>query len=214
MGEGSYRGGHSSSMIELVNPQGVEIALATTADNISATLQTTLTNGGRYLVLASDAGNNEVGSYASPLQRLNSQTNAPLLAYGQTTNGMISQVGQFNSYQFAASALDVLRVVMCELCPYTTHFRSMIELVNPQGVEIALATTADNISATLQTTLTNGGRYLLLASDAGNNEVGSYALTLQDRKSTRKKSSHAYRSYAVCTMNQDSQFNSYQFDAS
>src|SRR5207247_2156968 len=134
--------------------------------------------------------------------------------YGQTTNGTINQVGQFNSYQFDASAGDVVRVVMSDGNESADNCTPMTRLVHMPAAPVALATTADNISATLQTTVTNGGRYLLLASDAWNDEVGSYALTLQRLSLHDALPILVYGQTTNGTISQVGQFNSYQFDAS
>jgi hypothetical protein len=133
----------------------------------------TLTNGGTYLIIALDQGNNETGDYALVLQRLVNPCNAAPLACGATVSASLDGAGEVDAWSFTASAGDVMTFRL-NVTNSLTQFSPRLELFDPQGRTVSASGT------TFTGTLTNAGGYTLLVSyNSGTSRTGDYWLTVE-----------------------------------
>jgi hypothetical protein len=141
-----------------------------------------LRDTGRHRIVVQDAGGDEVGSYTVSLHGVSTKNRAqalscgPPLSCGGVVNATLRRPGDLDGYRFTAVAGDGLYVNTAPLGGSDADPRW--QLFQPNGSPVSGCTSAfggmDSCSALPET-----GTYTLIVSDAGANESGSYALSVQ-----------------------------------
>ena len=163
---------------ELYDSQGTRVGYSDnwTSSN-TATLDTPLTLGGTYTLIAYARGNANTGNYNLTWQRLNAPCNAAATTCGLTTPASISAAGEQDHYTLTAAPGDKATI---RLIRTAGTMAPDFELYDSQGTRVGYSDnwTSSN-TATLDTPLTLGGTYTLIVSARGNANTGSYNLTWQ-----------------------------------
>jgi len=134
-----------------------------------------LTSDGTYTIIASDYGGTASGDYILILLSLNA-TNAIAIDCGQTASGSLDAIGEIDSYTLKAYPNDAVVLTLTRtsgtLDPY-------LELFDSTGTKTASSYSTSGNSTPLSKTLSEGGTYIIFASDYGNDETGKYTLKFQ-----------------------------------
>jgi hypothetical protein len=138
-------------------------------------LDVRLISGGQALVLVTDAAGEDTGAYSLALQRLNIPAGVPILALGQTVNTTIDLPGQMKALAFAAQSGDAVRVRMSR--GLDSPVDPQIEVLDSTGRSLGSSFTFGSEVA-LDVQLTNGGQALVLVTDAGGEDTGTFSLAL------------------------------------
>ena len=164
--------------VRLYNPTGQSICSAHSSLGGAAAFEDcTLPAAGNYTLLASDYGLSETGSYGLYLQRLNNPGGTAALAFGQTLQATLAAAAERDAYTFSATAGDRVLVTMAMT---SGGLDPEVRLYNPTGQSICSAHSSLGGAAAFEDcALPTAGNYILLASDYGLSETGSYGLYLQ-----------------------------------
>ncbi len=141
-----------------------------------------LTESGTYRIVVQDAGDDETGEYAISLHGISSANRAEglncaaHLPCGGVVEARLRQRGDSDAYRFAVAAGDAVTITT------TTEQGSPIEprwqLYRPDGKEQGGCGTAFGGQDSCDD-LPQSGTYTLVVSDAGLDEIGSYAASVQ-----------------------------------
>jgi hypothetical protein len=98
------------------------------------------------------------------------------LTNGWTSTGMISPVGDSDSWTFSANTGDRIVLRVGEITQ-VNNFTPRIRLMNPGSVQQAIA--SGSVAAEISVTATNSGTFTVIVDDAvGTSATGTYRLTL------------------------------------
>jgi hypothetical protein len=142
----------------------------------------TLSRAGEHLIVVQDVGGDETGGYGVSLHGVASRNrNASFhcgvpLACGRTTTAVLRRPADTDAYRLTALAGDALHINTAALPGSSVEPRW--RLLRPNGSEVPGCNTSfggmDNCSQ-----LPESGTYTLLVSDAGTDESGAYAVSMQ-----------------------------------
>jgi hypothetical protein len=153
---GVYRPG-----IRIYNPDGTARCWVN-GDTIAEIPYCTLSSDGTYTILANDYYGDGSGGYNLFLQGLNHPGNAIPIASGQTKTGSIAVIGEVDTYTFAASAGDQIKMKMERAASDTLWPR--ITVYDPSGFQVCTTwgyAIADLTSCALSST----GTYAVFLDD-------------------------------------------------
>jgi RTX calcium-binding nonapeptide repeat (4 copies) len=129
---------------------------------------------GTYMVLVYDLERDETSQYSLILERVDPPpSSAPLICYNQPPieTERIDSPGDLDVFTFDAKVDDQLEITVVNLGPFLLEY-PCAELFAPDGTQVMTACGAQ------PPPLTQAGRYTILISDSGYDQVGPYALTL------------------------------------
>ena len=162
--------------LELYDTTGTRIASDYTSSGNSATINSTLTAGGTYIIVVYDYNNDETGDYNLTWQKLNPPCNATAITCGQTTPVSLSAAGERDFYSFTVTAGDAVTI---RLIKTLGTFQPKLVLYDSAGTSIASSYNYSGNDVVLDRSLSPGGTYILEVSDYGDDATGSYNLTWQ-----------------------------------
>ncbi len=165
-------GGFLSACWEIYDPQGISLG------GTCGQAEKTLAVAGRYTVRVSDNNDTETGSYDVNLVVTSDTTHncAQSIACGDVLDGSIDLRGESNTYR--VDGAQVSGNVMID----TEHTGGMIdacwELYDPTGASLG------GVCGAGDRTLAFAGAYTVRVYDSGDNDTGSYSVTLCTPTST------------------------------
>jgi hypothetical protein len=141
-----------------------------------------LRDTGRHRIVVQDAGGDEEGGYTVTLHGVSTANRgealscAPPLACGVYTDATLRRPGDLDSYRVTAVAGDALHLNTAPLG--LTSLRPRWQLFRPDGSPVPGCNSAFGGDDTC-TDLPETGSYTMIVSDAGANESGPYAVSVQ-----------------------------------
>lgn len=135
----------------------------------------TLTTSGLHSIFVSDSATNETGSYTLQLERVPPAVAPPALPHSVAINDSISPRTDHDFVTFQAEANGIYDITV--FTPNSLDPR--LEIFDPTGTSVADMACGGSCSMTIPLTPTVSGQYLVVVSDSGLNETGSYQLTFQ-----------------------------------
>ncbi len=151
-------GGAGLPCLELLRPDGTSLKPKTCTSN-SARLDATLDRNGQYRIRVSEYYARYVTPYSVVLERVGpASTAATQLDAGASVGGIISPLGEIDSFAFQAKAGDVISVVGTDTSATAAYVN--MELIGPNGVRVIAGGGGDR--ATLTRTIVDPGIYTVL----------------------------------------------------
>ena len=177
-------------------------------------LQFTAPESGNYIITIEDHANDQTGTYSLSVQKLNPPANVVSITYGQTLNSSISSLGQMNTYNFTASAGDVVIVRTRTNWTNGPHVR----VYQPNNTIIAEDSgyiwPNDCYFNELQFTAPESGNYIITIEDHANDQTGTYSLSVQKLNPPANVVSITYGQTLNSSISSLGQMNTYNFTAS
>ena len=136
----------------------------------------TLESDDTFSIIASDANNNDTGSYGLSLQILNNTDFTEAIDCDSDVIGIFEHQAQMNAYSLEADAEDV---VLIQMRGSTNSLESVVELYDPNGILIASGESQNSLMQTGPIELPITGTYMLVAMDKHGNDLDTYGLSVQ-----------------------------------
>jgi RHS repeat-associated protein len=180
--------GGLSPSLKLTNSSGSTVASANTSGCSSADVEmnsVTLAAMGTYTLVVGDCSGSHSGTYEIYAQRVNNPGSpVSALTFGQAQSNTITTAAQSNTFQFSASANDVVDFTV------TTTSGSVsprIRLYSPAGALLADqanrnafgACSGGSVIELNAVTLAASGTYTVLVGDCGDTATGAYEIYAQ-----------------------------------
>lgn len=139
---------------------------------------------GRYMIILTDSGSNEIGEYGIQIERLLPPPAAVRLTHGALEQDDVDPKTDHDFFSFRASEDELVRF---NLRTHSTGLDPRVEIRSPDGTLIEDTYCSGNdgfgrgitCSLSLDLTLPSTGEYDVSISDAGNNETGQYSVQIE-----------------------------------
>ncbi|MBV6522550.1 MAG: hypothetical protein MNPFHGCM_02698 [Gemmatimonadaceae bacterium] len=168
--------------IRIIGPNGAVLGTNWNVAAAQITLNAPLT--GTYTIVATtaDAGNDDTGDYRLTAYKApGAITTKPGDQGGAMTNGAIHTgsitVGDVDGWQFAANQGDYIHISVGEVTG-SADFTPYIRLVSPSGAILGTSWGVAAAQIAVNAPLTGTYLVVITTADAGNDDTGSYQLTL------------------------------------
>jgi hypothetical protein len=195
--------GSLDSYVEVFNPSGMRIAYSS-----AGFINVTLSASGTFRITLEDYNNDETGSYELSLQCLNNPVGAITLNFGQTTAGSIASFTKIITYQFTASANDIVDIRFTKLTDASGYFTPYLELYNSAGVRLAYVS-----SEALVKKVNATATYYLFVTDYSYDATGTYELTMQRDNNPANSRALNYGAITAGSLINPTGINVYRFTA-
>jgi uncharacterized repeat protein (TIGR01451 family) len=166
-------GGVLDAEIRVLRPNSTQLcgAVGSALAETLCTLDTT----GTYTVLASDSGNNQVGTYSLHIQRTINPSGAEPLALDTAVASSITTAPELDAYTFTGAVGDRMLIRMLDTSG--SAFDAEFRVFRPNGTQLCSALSSGLAETTCA--LDANGTYTILAGELGGNLTGSYSLYVQ-----------------------------------
>ncbi|MFZ2359049.1 MAG: hypothetical protein WA040_06865 [Anaerolineae bacterium] len=168
----------SNSILEpefgLYNERG-NWAYCSTRSTKIAQAECTMDTAGQYSIQVNDQSDRDEGSYIIRLQKLNNPAGSVPINFGQTVEGSIQSVAEEDFYTFFADVNDKIVIAMRRT---EGRMEPSFGLYNERG-DWAYCSSSSTTAAEARCTVDRAGTYTIRATDASENDLGKYTLTLQ-----------------------------------
>ncbi len=134
-----------------------------------------LENAGQYSIQVNDQSDRDEGTYIIRLQKLNSPAGSVPINFGQTVQGSIQSIAKEDFYTFFADVNDKIVISMRRT---EGRMEPSFGLYNERG-DWAYCNASSTTVAEARCTIDRAGTYTIRATDASENDLGKYTLTLQ-----------------------------------
>lgn len=171
-------GYYAAPCIELLDPTGVPVLQPATVCNTSIQIDQSLTTAGKYTILVTEQNNDDTVNYNLSVTRVFPfPGNATAMIYGQVLSDEINPPADLDAYTFPGTAGDQVRINATKTGG-GYYAQVCIEWYQPDSTLLGSKSCGTSVQLP-DTTLTKTGTYMLLVSEAGNDDTVSYNLGLQ-----------------------------------
>jgi hypothetical protein len=162
--------------VELLDPDHGPVGSTTCSTSVEMNKQ--LTKTGYYTIVLNVSGNNDTVNYDLSLTRIIPfPGGATTIKYGQVLSDEINPPADSDPFTFFGSLGDLIRITAVKTGGGTWAVLC-IDVLQPDSTPLGARLCSTSIQ-TADITLTQAGRYLILVSVSGNNDVATYNLGVQ-----------------------------------